>query len=148
MKIYDPGIYQLQGRSSAQQDQKKEDVAGPSFSEILEDASAPKGVGKPSSPSQIDSFGPSDVFSPAQKEALAKGEEILGLLSHLGEVMGSPEKSDSAVQSVADAISGKVDELRLLRDGLESSDPLRDTLNEIGTLSIVEQFKITRGDYG
>jgi len=63
-------------------------------------------------------------------------------------VLESPEMSGSATRSAVEAITSRLDELRLMRDGLDASDPLRQTLNEIGTVSVVEQVKITRGDYG
>jgi hypothetical protein len=148
MKILNPGIYQLNGKSPASEDHKKEAAAGPSFSEILENASAVKAGTAAAAAGRLDSFGQIETLNPSQKDALAKGEEILGLLGHLGKVLGASELSDSTAKSVAEAMSHRVDELKLLRDSLDGSDPLRDALNEIGTLSIVEQVKITRGDYG
>ena len=149
MKIFDPGIYHLKGDAPASKDRKKEEPAGPSFSEILENASASKAAaGRSAAVSTFDALGQMETLNPAQKDALAKGEEILGLLSHLGKLLESSEASDSAARSAAEAISGRIDELRVLREGLDASDPLRDTLNEIGTLSIVEHVKIVRGDYG
>ena len=148
MKIFNPGIYELNGKSPASEDNKKENITGPSFSEILENVSAPEAGSETAEASRLDPFGRIETLNPSQKDALAKGEEILGLLGHLGKVLDSSELSDSAARSAAEAISDRVDELRLLRNSLDGSDPLRDTLNEIGTLSIVEQVKITRGDYG
>ncbi len=148
MKIFDPGIYQLKGDTHVSKEHKKEEVNGPSFSEILENTTSSNGAGKVEKALGTEILGPQDTLNSAQKDALAKGEEILGLLNHLGGVMESSGINDSVARSAAEAISGRVEELRQIRDGLEPSDPLRDTLNEIGTLSIVEQFKITRGDYG
>lgn len=148
MKIFNPDIYQLKGNSPASEDQKKEAVTGPSFSEILKNASAAKAGTGTEAARGLDSFGQIEVLNPAQKNALAKGEEILGLLGHMEKVLDSSELSDAAVKSGAEALSGRLNELKLLRDSLDASDPLRDILNEIGTLSIVEQVKITRGDYG
>ena len=148
MKIFNPGIYQLNGNSPASEDQKKENVTGSSFSEILENASSAKAGAGTAAACGLDALDRMETLNPSQKDALAKGEEILSLLGHLGKVLGSSELSDSAVKSAAEAMSDRLDELRLLRNSLDASDPLRDTLNEIGTLSIVEQVKITRGDYG
>jgi hypothetical protein len=148
MKIINPAFYQLKGVSPSTEDRKKEGASGPSFSEILENSSVKQSAHEPSAVAGSRPLGQVETLNPAQKEALAKGEEILGLLGHLGKMLEASDMSGSTARSAADALSSRVNELRLMRDNLDASDPLRDTLDEIGTISIVEQVKITRGDYG
>ncbi len=148
MKVIYPAIHQLNGVPSNSEGQKKKGASGTSFSEILEKTSEDQAPGSAAAPAASGLFSQMETLNPAQKEAIAKAEEILGLLGHLGKMLESSEMSGSAARSAADAISGRISELRLMRDGLDASDPLRETLNEIGALSIVEQVKITRGDYG
>ena len=147
MKVFNPGIHNLDTNGLTVKEQKKAGVEGPSFSEILEKTSKEDPV-TAASLSRAGSVGQPVSLSMAQNHAIAKAEEILNLLNHLGSMFGSSGTSDSALKTTAEAISDRLQELRELRDGLDMSDPLRDTLNEVGTLSIVEEAKITRGDYG
>ncbi len=148
MKIINPAVYQVKGVSSSAEEVKKEGASGTSFSEILESAASNHGAEKTVAASGSKPLDQAETLTPVQKEALAKGEEVLGLLGHICSQLESSPISGVAARSAADAISSRVNELRLMRDSLDASDPLRDTLDEIGTISIVEQVKITRGDYG
>ncbi len=84
MKILNPGIYELNGKSPASEDKKKENVTGPSFSEILENVSAAEARAETAGAGRLDSSGRLETLNRSKNGALAQGEGTLGFIGHLG----------------------------------------------------------------
>lgn len=87
------------------------------------------------------------TLSSAQSDVLAIGDQALNLLEHCSAVLENPDLPDTVLGSVATALSEQAVELKNIRDGLDIYDPLRNTIDSIGVLSVVESAKINRGDY-
>ncbi len=145
MKVENPFgslINQVEAKKTTTQ---KADGTRASFSEILEGAKATKAhETKPlSAPGELTSpMGLSDV----QKNAISRSEETLTILNHLAGLL-EKDPNSSSMQSLVGALDSSSNELMALDSKLDPNDPLRNTINEINILSVVEKIKITRGDY-
>ncbi len=145
MKVENPFgvlINKVSSKNSSSEE-TKESVA--TFSQILENAKGkrPQDIGSTAAPgsiiSQVD-------LNDAQKQAISKGEDTLTLLNHLAGLLERPSGRTS-MESVAGALDTSSRELQALKEQLDTSDPLRKTIDQIAILSVVEKIKITRGDY-
>ncbi len=151
MKIYNPNLIKnSQGLDqNGQQAKRKSSENAQSFLDILNASTTSKTqdtqpVKKATPPVELfDKIG----LTPIQEQAISKGEEVLDLLNHLTKLYNEVDRSNLSLDSVANALSSKVEELDKIKDQLEASDPLKKTIEEIGILSVVEKIKITRGDY-
>ncbi len=151
MKVYDPNLIKNSQGLDQKGPQKKANSSenAQSFLEIL----------RANSSSNTDSVKPTDKISPpshifdrirltpVQEQAISKGEEVLKLLNHLSKLYNEVDVSESSFDSVASALSSNVEELKEIKSQLDANDPLKNTLEEIGILGMVEKIKITRGDY-
>ncbi len=147
MKIYNPHFIQQKEQTGQEKTEPQKTQRGESFLDILKAASTKKSEEiKGTTPVGL-TF-PKDLgLTALQKSAISKGEETLGLLNHLAGLFTKEDSSKSALDSIANALSHNIDELKELKKGLDSNDPLRNTLDEIEIISMVEKIKITRGDY-
>jgi hypothetical protein len=129
----------VNGRGTAQETEG-------TFSQALEQASS---TARTKSTEPLDpTYGPQiSALTPLQSEALAFGEETLELLEHYGNMLSDPDLGDSALESVSASLSEHAQDLRSLRDDLDEQDGLREMLNALGVLAVVESTKINRGDY-
>jgi hypothetical protein len=147
MKIFNnrPELAPISNRKAVSGRGPAQETEG-SFSQALERASS---TARTESAEPLDpTFGPQiSALSPRQSEALAFGEKTLGLLEHYGNMLSDPDFGDSALESVSASLSEHAQDLRTLRDGLDEQDGLRDMLNALGVLAVVESTKISRGDY-
>ncbi len=118
-----------------------------SFSSFLEKASsnikAPDTVG-PSAPIQFDV--PINLDG-LHQDIVSQGEKTLEMLDHLGKLLNQPEFSQDACLELSKALSRHTDELAALKNDLDKNDPLRETIKRIEILSLVESYKVSRGDY-
>ncbi len=147
MKIYDPYFIQQKEQTGQKKTEPQKTQRGESFLDILKATATKKSDGikgaTPVGPTFPQNLGLTDL----QKSAISKGQETLGLLNHLAGLFTKNDSSKSALDSIANALSHNIDELKELKEGLDSNDPLRNTLDEIEIISMVEKIKITRGDY-
>jgi hypothetical protein len=153
MKIQNPyGIGPEGGIKRGAEGRRPEGGAG-SFSDLLD------GIRKGATPNAASgaqatahTTGPSKAAGSAaitqvQQAALARGEELLGLLDRLSALLEETKVPDKALDSLAAGLSQKVQEVQESKLRLDGQDPLRQTLDEIQVLSQVEYMKIVRGDY-
>ncbi len=156
MKIQNPyGIGPEGGIKKGAEGSRPEGGSG-SFSDLLDGirkGAAPGAAGAASgAQATAHTSGPSELAGSAaitqvQQAALARGEELLGLLEHLSALLEEARMPDNALDSLADGLSQKVQEVQESKLRLDGQDPLRQTLDEIQVLSQVEYMKIVRGDY-
>ncbi len=88
----------------------------------------------------------SSSLLPQQEEALSMGYDIINMLSNLEDTLAQivPGMGKS-VDYIGDSLIEKGESMISLRDQLSESDELRSIIDEIGTLSITEGYKIKRG---
>ncbi|MDA8161740.1 MAG: hypothetical protein M0022_02380 [Desulfobacteraceae bacterium] len=106
--------------------------------------------GAVNSKGQISAMEPPTVTTPlsdTQENALMLGENMLGVLDRLSAILIDPGANDSALNPLADALSKNIEAMKEVRNSLAPGDPLRSTLDNIGTVSAVEVAKIQNGDY-
>ncbi len=145
MKVENPFGALINKVSSKNSGAEKTKESGATFSQILENAQGerPQELGSTLAPgsiiSQVD-------LNDAQKQAISRGEDTLTLLNHLAGLLERPSGRTS-MESVAGALDTSSRELQALKEQLDTSDPLRKTIDQIAILSVVEKIKITRGDY-
>ncbi len=117
-----------------------------SFSSILSEATTPEVQSpKPVMPGMP--VAEPVHLKPVQDSALAVGQQVLDLLDHLSTLLNDPDFSQGKAKPLAEAISGQVDQLNMVRNELDKDDPLRETIDRIRVLSLVESIKLSRGDY-
>ncbi len=87
------------------------------------------------------------VFSAGQRDAIAAGEQALALLEHCGFMLSDSEFSSGTIEPVREALDTCTQDLVHARDVLDSQDPLRHALDEIGIMSVVASIKLERGDF-
>ncbi len=152
MKIQNP--YGIQPDPSVKKGSSEQQGSGSvSFSDLL------KGVGqsnekaaasRPSELSGVEAVGraaPSAGLDQIQQAALARGEELLGLLESLSTILDRGGIHTDDMDALASGLKEKVQQLQESKLRLDMQDPLRSTLDEIQILSQVEYMKIARGDY-
>jgi len=86
-------------------------------------------------------------FQSIQTTALTVAEEALALIEHFSNNINEANINDSILNTLAETMDNKVEDLKILRDGLDFSDPLRENIDAIGSLTVVEAAKIRRGYY-
>jgi len=82
-----------------------------------------------------------------QADALAAGEQALALMQHLSTILMGADNSMDDFDPVAKALDSSTRDLLEMRDALDPHDPLRNTIDEIGVMSVVASMKIERGDF-
>jgi hypothetical protein len=126
---------------------KRADGSQATFADLLHRASSGTDTASVPQAGQ-DILRPAPSLSPHQDEALAAGEDALRLLEHYEALLTGPNLDASSLDTVAEALAEQTEGLRNLRDRLDMHDPLREAIDSIGVLTVVESAKIIRGDYG
>lgn len=118
------------------------------FTSILDQATAKgldtKGGIGPTPPSPPDQV---PRLLPAQESALDAGEHALEVLGHLSGMLGARGLTRGEAGTLSRTINEQVEQLGIIRNELDKSDPLRDTIDQIRVLGLVESIKLDRGDY-
>ncbi len=146
MKINETNLKQLIDSASKAKPSQGEESTRNNFKEIFDQAvSAPgneaKGAHKTAAP--LDSTG----FIPIQNSAINVGEEAVTLLENFAHSILRGKENSALLDTFADTMEHKAEELKIVRDGLDISDPLRENIDVIGSLTVVEAAKIRRGYY-
>ncbi|MGQ9498918.1 MAG: hypothetical protein ACUVQ6_00820 [Dissulfurimicrobium sp.] len=87
------------------------------------------------------------VQTTAQANAISLGNNTLGVLEHLSSLLATPGTGSNTLNSLAEALSRQIEDIKNARNSLAQNDPLRDILDAIGAVSAVEIAKIKNGDY-
>lgn len=88
----------------------------------------------------------SSALLPQQEEAVSIGYDILNMLSSLEDTLSKIVPGmDKRLGYIGDNLIEKGESMISLRDKLPENDELRSIIDEIGTLSITEGYKIKRG---
>lgn len=128
-------------------EEKEAGTSGVNFADVLNQAAGEANVDSVNEMAAVSAFFEMQGLSESQNKAIAQGEVTLELLEHLQTMLENGESGDSRMGFWAESMVQQVESLISGRDSLDSSDPLRNTIDEIGILAAVEGAKISRGDY-
>ncbi len=150
MKIYTGLTNKVNKDLTTCKDRQKSEKQG-NFSKILDDVSKEvknkEQINKGIELNNVFINNISSEQSQIRKQAVEVGEQVLDLLSDCSLLLSEPHLNHSRLQSIGDALKGQVDNIKVLRERLDKTDPLRQEIERIGILGVVESIKIERGDY-
>ncbi len=146
MKIQDLFPKITESSNNTRQSKEQGEKVTKSFANILQEtASSPSKDACPvvSGAPLIDTSN----LTPAQDAALTVGHQTLDLLNHYESLLTNMNFSQDGMKPLSHALATQSDQLGNLRNELDKDDPLRDTIERIRVLSMVESIKLDRGDY-
>ncbi len=148
MKINETNLKQLFDSSLKTKQDHEQKLKGDSFKEVFNKAISDNdnSVAKTQNANNHSTDGMED-FQPIQANALTVAEETISLMEHFSNNISGKNINRTVLNTLAETMENKVEDLKTLRDGLDFSDPLRENIDVIGSLTVVEAAKIRRGYY-